>query len=139
MPERPFFLYLAFGAMHSPHQAPQSYLEKYRGQFDAGWDVVRERMVRAPEGHGGDPRRTPSSRRATRACGPGRNCRRNEQKFACRLQEAFAAMLDHTDAQIGRLVEFLKSVGQFDNTLFLVHVRQRRQPGGRRRSACSTR
>jgi arylsulfatase len=44
----------------------------------------------------------------------------NEQRFAARLQEAFAAMLEHTDAQIGRLVEFLKSVGQFENTLFIV-------------------
>src|SRR5580692_7625117 len=41
VPERPFFLYCAFGAMHSPHQAPKSYLDKYRGKFDAGWDEVR--------------------------------------------------------------------------------------------------
>lgn len=41
-PERPFFLYTAFGATHAPHQAPQAYLDKYRGRFDAGWDVARE-------------------------------------------------------------------------------------------------
>ncbi len=42
-PDRPFFLYLAFGATHAPHQAPDSYLEKYRGRYDEGWDVARER------------------------------------------------------------------------------------------------
>jgi arylsulfatase len=42
VPEKPFFLYLAFGATHAPHQAPKQYLDKYRGKFDAGWDVVRQ-------------------------------------------------------------------------------------------------
>ena len=42
-PDRPFFTYLAFGAMHAPHQAPAAYLEKYRGRFDDGWDAARDR------------------------------------------------------------------------------------------------
>ena len=41
-PDRPFFAYLPFGATHAPHQAPDEYLEKYRGRYDAGWDVVRK-------------------------------------------------------------------------------------------------
>lgn len=41
-PDRPFFLYVAFGATHAPHQAPRDYIEKYRGKFDADWDVVRQ-------------------------------------------------------------------------------------------------
>ena len=45
---------------------------------------------------------------------------RDEQRFAARLQEAFAAMLDHTDAQIGRLTAFLKSIGEWDDTLFIL-------------------
>ena len=43
VPDKPFFAYLAFGACHSPHQAPKDYIDKYRGQFDEGWDVMRER------------------------------------------------------------------------------------------------
>ncbi|QUD88926.1 arylsulfatase [Phenylobacterium montanum] len=119
VPERPFFLYLAFGAMHSPHQAPQAYLDKYRGKFDAGWDVVREEWFARQQELGVIP---PGTRLAPRNPGvrPWTELSTNEQRFACRLQEAFAAMLEHTDHQIGRLVEFLKSVNQWDNTLFIV-------------------
>src|SRR6056300_676422 len=42
-PDRPFFLYLPFGATHAPHQAPPEYVEKYRGRFDDGWDITRQR------------------------------------------------------------------------------------------------
>jgi arylsulfatase A-like enzyme len=45
-PDRPVFTYVAFGATHAPHQAPPAYLEKYRGRFDEGWDVIRERWYR---------------------------------------------------------------------------------------------
>ena len=119
VPERPFFLYLAFGAMHSPHQAPQAYLDKYRGKYDAGWDVVREQWFARQQELGVIP---PGTRLAPRNPGvrPWTDLSQNEQHFACRLQEAFAAMLEHTDHQIGRLVEFLKSVNQWDNTLFIV-------------------
>jgi arylsulfatase len=119
VPERPFFLYLAFGAMHSPHQAPQRHLDKYRGRFDAGWDIAREQWFARQKAMGVIP---PETRLAPRNPGvkPWSELSVNEQRFAARLQEAFAAMLDHTDEQIGRLVAFLKSVGQWDNTLFIV-------------------
>ena len=119
VPEKPFFLYLAFGATHSPHQAPRSYLEKYRGRFDAGWDVVREEWFERQKALGVIP---PGTKLAPRNPGvkPWSELSVNEQKFACRLQEAFAAMLDHTDQQIGRLTAFLKSIDRWDNTLFLV-------------------
>jgi arylsulfatase len=119
VPEKPFFLYLAFGATHSPHQAPQSYLQKYRGRFDAGWDVVREAWFARQQAMGVIP---PETRLAPRNPGvkPWSELSVNEQRFAARLQEAFAAMLDHTDQQIGRLTDFLKSIDRFDNTVFLV-------------------
>ena len=107
-PDRPFFLYLAFGATHAPHQAPPSYLDKYRGRFDEGWDVVRERVVRAPA----RARRRPAGHRAG-AAQPGRRAvgrpaREPAAASRARLQEAFAAFLDHTDDQIGRLVDGLE-------------------------------
>jgi arylsulfatase len=119
VPERPFLLYLAFGAMHSPHQAPRSYLEKYRGRFDGGWDVAREAWFARQKAMGVIPADT---RLAPHNPGvrPWSELSDNERKFAARLQEAFAAMLDHTDAQIGRLMECLKSLGQWDNTLFIL-------------------
>ena len=118
-PERPFFLYLAYGAMHAPHQAPQAYLDKYRGKFDAGWDVEREAWFVKQKTLGVIP---PDTKLAPHNPGvkPWTELSDDEQRFACRLQEAFAAMLEHTDAQIGRLIDFLKSVGQWDNTLFIV-------------------
>ncbi|WP_309644536.1 arylsulfatase [Phenylobacterium sp.] len=119
VPEKPFFLYLAFGAMHSPHQAPQSYLDKQRGKFDAGWDVAREEWFARQKHLGVIP---PDTKLAPHNPGvrPWTDLTVNEQRFAARLQEAFAAMLEHTDDQIGRLVAFLKSIDQFDNTLFVV-------------------
>ncbi len=119
VPERPFFLYLAFGATHSPHQAPKAYLDKYRGRFDAGWDVVREQWFERQKALGVIPKDTQLAPRnpGVRAWG---ELSENERRFAARLQEAYAAFLDHTDAQIGRLVDFLTRVGRLDNTFLLV-------------------
>lgn len=119
VPERPFLLYLAFGATHSPHQAPEAYLDKYRGRFNAGWDVARAQWFARQKALGIMPADTELAPR-----NPGVKAwdelSGNQQKFAARLQEAFAAMLDHTDAQIGRLMNFLEDLGVADNTLFLL-------------------
>jgi len=119
VPERPFFLYLAFGATHSPHQAPRAYLEKYRGRFDAGWDVVREQWFERQKALGVIPRETQLAPRNP-GVRPWSELSDDERRFAARLQEAYAAFLDHTDAQIGRLVEFLRGIGRLDNTFLVV-------------------
>ncbi|MHA1257836.1 MAG: sulfatase-like hydrolase/transferase, partial [Promethearchaeota archaeon] len=114
-PDRPFFTYLAFGATHAPHQAPQEYLDKYRGKFDAGWDVIREEWYQRQLKMGVIP---PGTDLAPRNPGvqPWEKLSENQKKLANRLQEAFAAFLDHTDHQIGRLVSFLEEMGELDNT-----------------------
>ncbi len=118
-PDRPFFLYVPFGATHAPHQAPADYLAKYRGKYDEGWDVVRERWYGRQLERGVIP---PGTELAPR--NPGVDAwdtlPENQQKFACRLQEAFAAFLDHTDDQIGRLVEGLRALGELDDTILVV-------------------
>ncbi len=119
VPEKPFFLYLAFGAMHAPHQAPQDYLDKYRGKFDSGWDVARDECFARQKQMGIVPSDTKLAPRNP-GVRPWTDLSDNERAFAARLQEAFAAMLEHTDRQIGRLVDFLKGVGQWENTLFIV-------------------
>lgn len=119
VPERPFFLYLAFGATHSPHQAPEAYRAKYRGKFDAGWDVVRADWYARQKELGIIPENTDLAP-LNPGVRPWDELTGNEQKFAARLQEAFAAQLDHTDAQIGRLVAFLDELGQLDDTLLIV-------------------
>jgi arylsulfatase len=118
-PQRPFLLYLAFGACHFPHHVPRHLIEKNRGRYDVGWDAVRaERLARqhalgiVPAGTGLAPRNpgvaawlelTPDVRR-----------------LAARLQETYAAFLEHTDAQIGRLIDYLESLGRLDDTLVVL-------------------
>lgn len=118
-PDRPFFTYLAFGATHAPHQAPAEYLDKYRGRYDAGWDEARERWFERQLELGLVPEGT---RLAPRNPGvePWDDLPENHRRLACRLQEAFAGFLDHTDAQIGRFVEALERLGRLDNTVFLL-------------------
>ena len=115
----PFFLYLPFGAMHSPHQAPREFIEKYRGRFDAGWDVIREQWYKRQLEMGIIP---PGTELAPRNPGvkPWDELSENEKKFALRLQEAFAGFLDHTDHHIGRLISFLEAMGELDNTIVIL-------------------
>ena len=114
-PDRPFFTYLAFGATHAPHQAPPDYLEKYRGRYDEGWDVARERWFARQLELGVIP---PGTELAPR--NPGVEAwdtlPENHRRLACRLQEAFAAFLDHTDAQIGRLLDALEALDRLEDT-----------------------
>ncbi|MCI3949075.1 MAG: sulfatase [Acidimicrobiales bacterium] len=118
-PDRPFFLYLAFGATHAPHQSPADYRERWRGRFDEGYDVVRERWFQRQLELGVVPQGTELA-----PPNPGvpawDDLTENQQRFAARLQEAFAAMLEHTDAQLGRLVDFLEGRGLLHDTLLLV-------------------
>ena len=117
-PTRPFFTYLAFGACHAPHQAPEEYLARYRGKFDEGWDVMRARWFARQIELGIVPADTELPPR-----NPGVNAwdelTENEQRFAARLQEAFAAFLEHTDAHLGRYIDALAEMGQLDNTIFI--------------------
>ena len=117
-PDRPFFTYLAFGACHAPHQAPQEYLDKYRGKFDEGWDVMRERWFARQKELGVVPADTllPPRNPGVKAWTALTD---NERKFAARLQEAFAAFLDHTDQHLGRYIDALQRLGQLDNTIFI--------------------
>ena len=118
-PTTPFFMYLATGAMHYPHQAPKSYIDKYRGRFDEGWDVMRDRYFERQKELGIVPPETrlpPSNPGVVRFA----ELRPNERTFVCRLQEAWAGFLEHTDAEIGRLIEHLRAIGELDNTLVIL-------------------
>ncbi len=118
-PDRPFFLYLAFGATHAPHQSPLEYRERWRGRFDEGYEAVGERCYRRQLEMGIIPETTTLAPR-----NPGvpawDELTDNQRAFSARLQEAFAAMLEHTDAQIGSLVSFLERRRLLDNTVLMV-------------------
>lgn len=118
-PDRPFFHYLAFGAAHWPLQAPPTHLARQRGRFDRGWDEVRaERFARQQElgivpAHAGLPPLNPGVR-------PWDELSDDERRFAARLQEAYAAVIEHTDEELGRLVSFLEGAGVLDDTLVVL-------------------
>jgi arylsulfatase A-like enzyme len=118
-PDRPYLLNLSFGATHAPHQAPPEFIEKYRGRFDAGWDVIREEWYQRQLSMGIIPEGTELAPR-NRGVRPWDELSENEQKFAIRLQEAFAGFLDHTDHHIGRLISFLEDIGDLDNTIIFL-------------------
>ncbi|MEO6157349.1 MAG: arylsulfatase, partial [Ilumatobacteraceae bacterium] len=118
-PDRPFFAYLPFGATHAPHQAPDEFLAKYRGAFDEGWDVIRQRVYEHQLRLGVIPAGTDLAPRNP-GVEPWDTLPDSQKRLACRLQEAFAGFLDHTDVQIGRLVDGLRMMGELDNTLLVV-------------------
>jgi len=119
MPEKPFFLYLAFGAQHVPHQAPMEYIRKYQGKYHIGWDEVRkQRFLRQKElGIIPQDAELPPFNPDVRHW---ETLTADEQKVAARFMEIYAGFLTHTDHQIGRLIDYLKDIGQYDNTMIVL-------------------
>jgi len=118
-PDQPFLMYFALGAVHEPHQSPAEYVTKYRGRFDAGWDIVRQQWYERQLASGIIP---PDTELAARNPGVERwdDLSNEAKRFASRLFEAFAGFLDHTDAQLGRLLQYLDDSGQLDNTMVIL-------------------
>ena len=117
--DRPFFLYFAPGACHAPHQVPAAYRDRYRGRFDHGWDQWREEVFARQQACGLLPAGTALSERphwvaAWDSLGD------DERRLYARMMEVFAGFLEHTDAQVGRVVDFIESLGELDNTIVLV-------------------
>jgi len=118
-PDDPFLAYVAFGACHAPHQAPASYISRYAGSFDHGWDVERERILQRQMELGVVPPGTRLSERDPDVPAWA-ELSAAERRLYARLQEAFAGYMEHTDAQIGRLVDFLDTYGLLDDTVILL-------------------
>ncbi|MBS1843346.1 MAG: arylsulfatase [Actinobacteria bacterium] len=118
-PDKPFFLYLALGACHEPHHAPQSFIDSYKGVFDDGWDQCRDEVLSRQIDLGLVPDDTvlPPRNPGVQAWS---DLGREERRLFARLQQAFAGMLEHADHHLGRLFEFLVSSGQRDNTILVV-------------------
>jgi len=118
-PTKPFFLWFAPGACHAPHQAPKSFIEPYRGQFDKGWDAWRDEVFARQVASGIMPRDTVLSERP-HWVPAWASLSADERRLYARMMEVFAGFLTHTDAQVGRVVDHLKMLGEFDNTIFVV-------------------
>ncbi len=118
-PDKPFMMFWAPVAMHSPHQAPQDYIDKYKGKFDMGWDKARETIHAKQLEMGITPPGTKLTER-TKEIPAWDDLEPGEQRLYARQMEVFAAMLDHVDDQIGRMVDLLEKTGELDNTLIMV-------------------
>ncbi|MVM29324.1 sulfatase-like hydrolase/transferase [Spirosoma sp. HMF4905] len=120
-PDKPFFLYLATGAGHAPHQVAKEWSDKYKGKFDAGWDAYREQTLANQIRLGVVPKNTVLPPR-----NPGikawNTLSEPEKKLYARFMEVYAGFLSYTDHEIGRVVNHLKQIGQLDNTLIFVSV-----------------
>ncbi|HEX9258723.1 MAG TPA: arylsulfatase, partial [Acidimicrobiales bacterium] len=117
--DKPFFLYVAPGACHAPHQAPAEYIDAYRGQFDVGWDEWRAAVFERQVASGLLPAGTELSDRPSWVP-PWPSVSDDERRLYARMMEVYAGFLTHTDAQVGRLVAFLEHLGELDDTVFVI-------------------
>ena len=117
-PSKPFFSYIATGAMHCPHHVAPEWIEKFKGQFDQGWDELRREIYERQLSLGVIPEGTALTARPDEV--PSWDEYPDRYKpVASRLMEVFAGFLAHTDAQIGRVLDALEQMGEMDNTLFM--------------------
>lgn len=118
-PGKPFFLYFAMGAMHTPLHVPQRYIERNRGRFDIGWDAWREQVFARQCEAGIVPPGTELTPRPEWI--PAWDSLTDvERQVYARLMETFAGFFEHADEQIGRVIDELEQRGVLDNTVFIV-------------------
>jgi arylsulfatase A-like enzyme len=137
-PHKPFFLYYAPGACHSPHHAPREWIDRYRGRFDMGYEAMREQTLARQKELGivpagtelppVNPIGTPQTRSGPEGkpypqfdwAKPWASLSDDEKRLYCRMAEVYAGFLSHTDDQIGRLLTYLEETEQLDNTVLIV-------------------
>lgn len=117
-PDKPFFVYFAPGATHAPHQAPKEYIDKYKGKFDHGWDRQREITLANQKKLGVVPADTKLASKPE-AIKDWDKLTADEKRLFARQMEVFAGFGEHTDHEVGRLVEAIEGMGEMDNTLFI--------------------
>jgi len=115
-PDKPFFVYFATGAVHAPHHVSKEWSDKYKGQFDKGWDAIREETTQKMKSMGIIPENTnlppkPEDIKDWDALTD------NEKKLFARQAEVFAGFMEMTDYEVGRLVDAIEEIGELDNTL----------------------
>jgi arylsulfatase A-like enzyme len=137
-PEKPFFLYYAPGAAHSPHHVPKEWADRYKGKFDMGYEAIREQILARQKELGIVPADTelpainPIGAPETRTGPEGKpfpqmdytkpwdSLSGDEKRLFCRMAEVYAGFLSHADHHIGRLIDYLEQTGQRENTLIFV-------------------
>jgi arylsulfatase len=117
-PQKPWLLYYATGTAHAPHHAPKDWIARYKGQFDQGWDKVREETLARQKKIGVVPQNTQLTKRPEQL--PAWDTLTSDQKrLYARMMEVYAGALSHADHNIGRLLDAVEQSGQMENTLII--------------------
>jgi arylsulfatase len=127
-PSKPFFMWFCPGANHAPHQVPKKWANKYKGKFDDGYEAYRVWVTKRMKEKGILPEDTvntafnpipESMANPADAVRPWSSLNDKEKRLFCRMAEVWAGFSEYTDAQIGRVIEYLKETGQYENTVIL--------------------
>ena len=114
---KPFFAYLPFMAVHSPVQAPKEFIDRYMGVYDSGWDALRQQRKERAEALGIMPKNMPMVRMKTTEEWDALS--EDDRRYQAKRMAVYAGMIEAMDFHLGRLIEFLKERGQYDNTIFI--------------------
>jgi len=117
-PDKPYFLYVAPGATHAPHQAPQSWIDRFKGQFDMGWDAYREQTLERQKTLGVVPADTKLTERS-KGLPAWDGLNPDQKRLYARMMEVFAAYGAQADEAMGRIVDAVKALPDADNTIIL--------------------
>ena len=113
----PFFAYLPFQAVHIPVQAPQSFIDRYDGKYDEGWEVLRSRRHKAAQALGLVPENSAMEPMASTES--WQNLEPKTKRYQAKRMAVYAAMVEAMDFHIGRLIQHLKDTGRYNNTIFI--------------------
>jgi arylsulfatase len=117
-PDKPFMVYYATGATHAPHHAPKEWIDKYKGKFDAGWLKLREETFARQKAMGVIPENAQLAP-MPEDIKDWESLSDDEKRLFTLQMETFAGFAEHTDVEVGRLVDAIDEVGELDNTLFV--------------------
>ena len=118
-PDKPFFVYFAPGATHAPHHVPKEWIARWKGKFDRGWDKMREEILARQIENGTVPRGTRLAPKPD-AIPDWDTLSADEKRLFTRQAEVFAAFVEMTDHEVGRVINAIEETGQLDNTLIIL-------------------
>ncbi|MEN2401080.1 arylsulfatase [Flavobacterium sp. MC2016-06] len=127
-PSKPWFLWYCPGANHAPHHAPQEYIDKYKGKFDEGYDAYRKWVLPRMIAKGILPKDTKLTEfnflpkeiaNEGDFVRPWDKLKPEEKKLFSKLAEVYAGFSEYTDAQVGRVIDYLEKTGQLENTVVI--------------------
>jgi arylsulfatase len=127
-PSKPWFMWFCPGANHAPHHAPADYIAKYKGKFDNGYEAYRDWVLPRMIAKGVIPKGTdltklnpmpPNIAAPADYVRPWNELKPEEKKLFAKMAEVYAAFSEYTDAQVGRIVDYLEKSGQLENTIVI--------------------